>query len=63
MKRTYSTVEVARQLGMVQPNLQRLIKEGRISAPPVQSLGNVKIRLWTEKDIEKVRKVLRGKRK
>jgi excisionase family DNA binding protein len=58
MERKYSTVEVAKKLGIAQSNLQRLIRQGRIEAPPVQMLGTVKIRLWTRADIKKARKAL-----
>ena len=61
MKRQYSTVEVAKMLGIAQPNLQRLIKAGRIDAPRVQSLGNVKVRLWTDADIRKAKKAIQEK--
>lgn len=61
MGRKYSTVEVAKQLGILQPNLQKLIKERRVEAPPLQTLGGMKIRLWTKKDIEKARKAIGGK--
>jgi predicted DNA-binding transcriptional regulator AlpA len=60
MKKQYSTVEVAKKLGIAQPNLQRLIRTGRIEAPPIHTLGNVKIRLWSEADIKKAKKSLRG---
>ena len=56
--KTYSTVDVAKMLGIAQPNLQRLIREGKIDAPPVQTLGRVKVRLWTNKDIQKAKKAI-----
>jgi excisionase family DNA binding protein len=59
--RTYSTVEVAKMLGIAQPNLQRLIKQGRLKAPKVQTIGQIKVRWWTAKQIEQARKVLDGK--
>jgi DNA-binding transcriptional MerR regulator len=62
MKRTYSTVEVAKMLGIAQPNLQRLIRTGSVKAPRIQTLGNLKIRLWTKADIEKAKKVIEGGR-
>jgi predicted site-specific integrase-resolvase len=62
MERKYSTVEVAKKLGIAQPNLQRLIRTGRIEAPPIQSLGRVKIRLWSDEDIKKARKAIKGER-
>jgi excisionase family DNA binding protein len=55
MKR-YSTVEVAKLLGVGNDTLHRWIHSNVISAPPVQRLGNVSVRLWTEKDVEKVKK-------
>jgi hypothetical protein len=36
--------------------------QGRVKAPPLVAVGGVKVRLWSEKDVEGVRKVL-GKRK
>jgi len=60
MKRQYSTVEVAKRLGIGQANFQRLIRTGRIEAPPVQTLGNVKVRLWGEMDIKKAKKAIKG---
>ena len=60
MKREYSTVEVAKKLGIAQPNLQRLIRAGRINAPPIQTLGRVKVRLWSEEDIKKAKKAIEG---
>jgi predicted DNA-binding transcriptional regulator AlpA len=62
MPRTYSTVEVAKKLGIAQPNLQRLIRTGKIQPPPVRKLGSVKIRLWSNSDIKKARKAIKGKR-
>jgi excisionase family DNA binding protein len=54
--KTYSTVEVANLLGVGNDTLHRWIHSGVISAPPVQRLGNVRVRLWTEKEVEKVKK-------
>jgi len=65
MVRKYSTVEVAKKLGIAQPNLQRLIRLKRIPAPRIQKLGSVTIRLWTERDIQAARKAIKegkGKR-
>jgi hypothetical protein len=58
--KTFSTVEVAKKLKIGQANFQRLIRTGRIDAPPVQSLGNVKVRLWTAADIRQVKKQIEG---
>jgi len=63
--RRFSTVEVAEKLGMLQPNLQRLIRKRQIPFPPLAKVGRVAVRLWSDADIAKVRKVLkaRGKEK
>ena|ERR1700674_5698567 len=54
----YSTREVAGRLGLDWGTIQRYIAAGKIPAPSVQRLGGGKFRVWTEQDIEKVRKLL-----
>jgi excisionase family DNA binding protein len=60
--RTLSTTEAAEKLGVHRVNLQRAIKEKRIEAPPVVSVGGVKIRLWSSDDVERARKSLKRKK-
>lgn len=62
MRRQLSTTEVAQKLGIDQGNLQRLIREKRIPFPPLVRVGRLKIRLWTARDVERVRKVLAKRR-
>jgi excisionase family DNA binding protein len=59
--RHYSTAQVAKMLGLHQPNLQRLIREKRIPFPQLQRLGKLRIRLWTPKDVKRAREALRKK--
>ncbi|MBZ5506878.1 MAG: helix-turn-helix domain-containing protein [Acidobacteriia bacterium] len=54
----YTTREAAQKLGLDVRSIQRYITAGKISVPPVQSLGGGKFRVWTEQDIEHVRKLL-----
>ncbi len=54
--KTYSTVRVAKILKVGWSTLHRWIVEGKVKAPPIQSLGEVKVRFWTEEDVEKLRK-------
>lgn len=61
--RRLSTNEAAKKLGLWRPNLQRLIREGGIPAPPVEHVGRVQVRLWSEKDVEAARQALRQRRK
>lgn len=56
--RVYSTTEAAKKLGIHRVNLQKAIASGRISPPRVTTVGGVRVRLWTDKDIERARKKL-----
>jgi hypothetical protein len=60
VKRQYSTREAAKKIGRNLPSIQRLIKAGTIEAPPVVEIATQRVRLWSDRDIEKARKVLAG---
>jgi transposase len=60
VKEKYSTREAAKKLGRTLVTLQRHIAAGTIKAPPVLKIGTVSVRLWSNRDIEKARKVLAG---
>jgi hypothetical protein len=60
VKGKYSTREAAKKLGRTLLTLQRHIAAGTINAPPLIEVGTVKVRLWSDRDIEKARKVLAG---
>jgi DNA-binding transcriptional MerR regulator len=51
-----STVQAADKCGLHPVTLQRWIAEGKISAPPVRRVGGVAVRLWTDRDLERLRK-------
>jgi len=53
---TYSTLHVAKLLDLTSATLHRWIREKKIKAPPVQALGAVHIRLWSEDQVEEARK-------
>ena len=55
-----STREVARKLGISLISLQRYIAAKKITAPKLQRLGGMRLRLWTDRDIKRVRKELPG---
>jgi excisionase family DNA binding protein len=57
--RKYSTTEVAKILGLHQPNLQRAIRQKRIPVPPIVKVGRLRIRLWSKAEVEAARKELR----
>jgi excisionase family DNA binding protein len=52
---TYSTVQVAAMLGIGNDTLHRWIRARKISAPGVQLVGGVRVRLWSDSDVEMVR--------
>jgi excisionase family DNA binding protein len=54
--KSLSTLQVAKLLGITSDTLHRWIRERRIEAPPLQSLGGMKVRLWSEGLIEKAKK-------
>jgi hypothetical protein len=60
VKRKYSTREAAKKLDRTILTIQRHIAAGTIEAPPVARIGTVSVRLWSDADIKKVRKVLAG---
>jgi predicted site-specific integrase-resolvase len=54
-----SSREAARKLEISLMTLQRYIADGNwIKAPALQNVGGVKVRLWTERDIERARKLM-----
>jgi excisionase family DNA binding protein len=54
--KTYSTVEVAKLLKIGNDTLHRWIHTKKVPAPALQRVGGLSIRLWTEADIEEVKK-------
>lgn len=60
MKANLSTRDAAKKLGVTLLTLQRHVSAKTVEAPPLQKVGGVKVRLWSERDIEKARKVLRN---
>jgi DNA-binding transcriptional MerR regulator len=52
----YSTSEAARKLGIHPITLHHWVLEGRFIAPKKQRIGGVVVRLWTERDVERVLK-------
>ena len=56
--RGYSTRQAAKKLGLSLITLQRYLAAKKFPAPKVQRVGGVRVRLWSEKDIEQTRKIL-----
>ena len=58
MPNRYSTNQAAKKLGLSIMSIHRYITAKKIPVPPMQLVGNVRVRLWSEADIERVRKLL-----
>ena len=54
----YSTRQTAKKLGIDLRSLNRYIAAKKVPAPRLTRVGGVKVRLWTDEDIAKVRKIL-----
>lgn len=53
-----STQQVAKILGLSKASLSRYILAGKVPAPPETMAGGIRLRLWSEGDIERLREVL-----
>src|SRR5215471_12564630 len=54
----YSTRDAAKKLGISFTSINRYIADGKIPLPPLVKVGGVKVRLWSDADIERVRALL-----
>jgi len=55
---TFSTRQVAKKLGLGIATLTRYIMAKKVPAPKTTKVGDLRMRIWNEKDIERVRKLL-----
>jgi predicted site-specific integrase-resolvase len=61
--KTYSTKQAAPKIGVSWITLQRYVTSGEIAVPPLQKVGGVTVRLWTERDINRVKNQLRKRKR
>jgi predicted transcriptional regulator len=54
----YSTREAAKKLGVSLASLSKYIMLKQIPVPPLTRVGGVRVRLWSDADIEHVRQLL-----
>jgi hypothetical protein len=54
----YSTREAAKKLGLALSSLTKYITLKLVPIPPLTRVGGVRVRLWSDTDIENVRKLL-----
>lgn len=53
-----STLQVAKKLGISKSVLSRYVLAGKVSAPKETMAGGMRMRLWSESDIERLREAL-----
>ena len=53
---TYSTAQAARMLDVHKVTLQRWLLDGKVREPKKVRIGNIESRIWTDRDVERVRK-------
>lgn len=53
-----SSRQVAKKLGISAATLNRYIMANKVSAPPETMLGEMRMRLWSESEIEQLRVAL-----
>ena len=56
-RKLYTTIEVAKAADVLRSTLQYWVKTGKISAPPVQLRRNRAVRLWTDAQLKRIRKM------
>ena len=54
----YSTVQAAKKLGISMMSMHRYMRAKKIPIPKMQQVLGVRVRVWTDEDIEKVRQLL-----
>jgi len=55
---SYSTPQVAKKLGLARRTLDRYLAANKIPAPEPTQVGEVRLRIWSDEDVERVRKIL-----
>jgi predicted site-specific integrase-resolvase len=57
-----STRQAAKRLGVSLMTLQRYIADGNwIEAPGLQKVGGVRVRLWSDRDIARAKKLMKAR--
>jgi recombinational DNA repair protein RecT len=56
--KTFSTRQAAKALGIHTATLAQYVAVGKVPAPTIVDVGTAKLHVWTEEEIEHVRKLL-----
>jgi hypothetical protein len=54
--KSYSTLQVARMLGVHKVTLQRWLLDGKLAEPRRIKNGGLDARVWTDRDVERAKK-------
>ncbi|MGC1418437.1 MAG: MerR family transcriptional regulator [Candidatus Acidiferrum sp.] len=54
--KNYSTAKVAAKVGVSKLTLTRWLKSGKVKEPRRVNQGGIELRIWTDRDVERVRK-------
>ena len=52
---THSTAKVLKLVGIGAETLYRWMHEGKIPRPPLQTLAGMKVRLWSDDDVNEIK--------
>ncbi len=58
MAGTFTTRQAAQKLGIDVSTLSRYISTGKVPAPPIMKVGELKVHAWSEQEIERMRQLL-----
>jgi DNA-binding transcriptional MerR regulator len=53
--KTYSTVQAAKLVGVAPDTLHRWIRDKKVTAPEIEHVGGVQVRLWSDEDIQRLK--------
>ncbi len=56
--KTFSTRQAAKKLGLHTATLAQYVAVGKVPAPTIVDVGTAKLHVWTEEEMEQVRKLL-----
>ncbi len=54
----YSTRQAAKELGLYYTTLHKYLREKKIPLPKLTRVAGVRVRMWSESDLERARKLL-----
>jgi excisionase family DNA binding protein len=57
--KTYTTVQLAKHLGIGRDTLYRWMRAKKIRGVQVTRFGNIRVRLWTERDAAEIRRYMK----